>query len=241
MTLAPNTIYILGANQLSLSYYDRIIRAKAHREMRCKNVLMIDPNVHALADVDAACVIRSSYSQFVLDYLKDKSLQHPNDIFVPDHNARHVMFEVFLNLARQYSPGSHIDPSPIVLKYNTPFEHKSPDHSVLALSYATWTCPATCPEPQVCPHTGLDRNWDLMRLIQEETRDNTNQQPQTHTDVYAFECQQLLDEISYIPLTDVQTYAARLEASLINKGDRRVIIATSSHCHGILGQFTLGL
>ena len=228
-------IYILGGHKLSYSYYEKITQASDDGTLSFAHCQLIDadPDCYASDLVTHDSLIQKTNSEFILDYLKND--QNPQDILIPDHTAKHVMLQVYLDLAKKEFPDLNTAPAAIPLSLNTPFMHPSDDKSILAVSYATWTCPADCAEPAICPHTESERSWDFNKTfaeIADEIKSNK-------TALYRFACEPFLAEICHLPFKDIfsqtQSFIKSVKASTIQK----VIVATHSHCHGILGSFSI--
>ena len=103
--------------------------------------------------------------------------------------------------------------------WGLPFEAAGTEGE-LYLSAAAWTCPATCIEPAHCPVLHGPRDWDLAAIISARAV-----------------------ELGYEPVVfRVRHYAAgvatisaaALQAALGVRA-RRLLVATSSHCHAAVG------
>lgn len=211
-----NTIYILGKHRLAESYFEKITQAKAQGFLNFKHCEMIpDP-----------------YSEFILNYFDKNQNTDFEDTLVPDHTAKHVFLQVFLDVTEKKFPQLQTFPVAFKSDFTTPFLKKSDDESVWAVSYATWTCPLDCDEPEICPHIEDTRSWDfnksLTKLFLEQSTD---------TSCYRFSCARLIEEISHIPMKKIQNDIFNYLHTLEKTPPQKVIVATHSHCHGILGQF----
>ena len=106
--------------------------------------------------------------------------------------------------------------------WGLPFETPGADHS-LYLSAAAWRCPATCIEPAHCPVLHAPKDWSLADLIQERA-EALGYRPAV------FRCLHYANGVAVVPARDV-LQAARAPLA---KG-RRMLVATSSHCHAAVG------
>lgn len=219
-----NNIYILGTHTLSQSYFEKINNAKAQGSLDFKHCEMIpDP-----------------YSDFLLKYFQKNKNTNLNDTLVPDHTAKHVLLQVFLDITKKYFPNLKTELVAFKSDFTTPFLHKSEDESVWAVSYATWTCPPDCDEPAICPHIKDKRSWDFNESF---TKLFASLPDDTHA--YRFSCTRLFEEISQIPMIKIQNEISDyLEKVAGNNRSKiahplKIIVATHSHCHGILGQFEI--
>lgn len=229
-----NRIYILGAHGLAFSYYKKLAKARSSRALSCHQLVLIDPNPKAVGVKqleNGDLFIEKTYSDFVISYLQNQNGAHPDDILVPDHTAKHVMFQVFWDLVQTSFPGLTLSSKALNLNLNTPFEYKSEDGAHWALSYAKWTCPPDCDEPNICPHTKNKRTWDFNQSLSEPPLDPLTKYSQ-------FSCQQLLGEISYIPFLKIIKETSELIYGIQQNTIRAACVATHSHCHGIIGQFS---
>lgn len=213
---SPDNIYILGAHKLATSYLKKLIRAQINKELNGKNI---------------SCIPESP-ATFIIDYFASPNKQNPADVLVPDHTAKHVMLQVFMEFAKKNLPQAKVELCSLTADFQTPFLHKSDHEALWAMSYATWTCPPDCDEPAVCPHIQDTRTWDFFESLPKflET---------AKTLIYCYGCKSLFKEISYIPLQKICKDLKDFENKLKKLKIKNVIVATHSHCHGILGQFEI--
>lgn len=229
-----HTIYILGGHKLSFLYYEKILRAQTETLLTFENIYLIDADDTCYAQQnlpDKSHFIHKSPADFIYDYLTDSKSYHPQDTLIPDHTAKHVMLQAAFKWMERSLPNLKIQLTPIVSDFNPPFIYKSENDALLAVSYATWTCPPDCDEPKICPHTQSQRTWDFDREIQNKF----GSQPDTL--LLQFCCSILAYEVAQIPMMTVVKNFSELSYALQNQTHRQFIVATNSHCHGILGQF----
>jgi len=235
-----NNIYILGGHQLAYSYFEKITKAKLEGELGFENCYLVDPdpNCHATSHIsDPASLISKPYAEFIIDYVDNQNSYHPDDTLIPDHTAKHVMLQVFLKLIEDKFPNLKTKLSPFKSDFETPFVHKSENDAIWAISYATWTCPPDCDEPKICPHIEDTRTWDFNKSLEELFRATSDESRETST--HRFPCKILYAEIAQIPLTKIIKEISEFMHKMQNDPPKKVIVATHSHCHGILGQFEL--
>lgn len=227
-----HNIYILGGHALSFGYYQTLSQAIRQGKISCHQLIMIDPSTdcHAIKEGDPSAVITKSYSQFIIDYLKTPQEYHPEDVLVPDHTAKHVLLQVYLDLIQQSFPHLKVAPEPIESSFQPPFLHKSDDQSHWAMSYATWTCPVDCDEPLICPHTKGSRDWEMGQSIE-----SLHQNSQTF--LHRFACEAFVNQISKIDMTTIIQKTSEFMQSIQSDLPKTYMVATHSHCHGIVGQF----
>lgn len=211
-----NNIYILGTHALSQSYFEKIINAKTQGMLNVKHCKLIpDP-----------------YSDFILEYFKKNETADLKDTLVPDHTAKHVLLQVFLDITKKYFPNLTTEPVAFKSDFTTPFLHKSDDESVWAVSYATWMCPPDCDEPAICPHIKDKRTWDFNQSLEKLFASLPGD-----TRAYRFSCSPLVEEIAQIPMIQIQNALSDYLKNLEKNPSQKIMVATHSHCHGILGQF----
>lgn len=236
-----NNIYILGGHALSYSYFQKIQEAKKAGLIDFTNCLMIDPNSNCEARKKSQPTIQKAYSDFILEYLENATAQNPADTLIPDHTARHVMLQVYLDLVAKKFPQYKTELSPIETDAGTPFLYKSEDKACHAMSYATWTCPADCDEPQICPHIQATRTWDfdvsLKNFLDDLQKKEMNKNIRINFNRFA--CEILVYEIAQISFKNITMRAAEFVDEMKNNPPDKVVVATHSHCHGIMGQFAI--
>ncbi len=230
-----NTIYILGGHKLAYSYYEKIQLAKSQDLIDFAEIKIIDAdmNCHARQFISDTTFVHKSNAEFLCDYLLDSAQYHPSDIIIPDHTAKHVMLQAALYWIQKQFPKIKTSLSPLTSDLKAPFLHKSENDAIWAVSHATWVCPADCDEPEICPHTKSTRTWDLDREL------STACLGEPETLFLQFPCSVLVYEIAQIPMTTILTNFSQLSYELQNGTLANVVLATNSHCHGILGKLSL--
>lgn len=228
-------IYILGGHKLAYSYYEKIQLAKSQNLIDFAEIKIIDAdmNCHARQFISDTTFVHKSNAEFLYDYLLDSTHYHPADIVVPDHTAKHVMLQAALHLIQKQFPKIKTNLSPLITNLQTPFLHKSENDAISAVSHATWVCPADCDEPEICPHTKSTRTWDLDRELP------TAFSEESKTLFLQFPCSALVYEIAQIPMTTIITNFSRLAYEAQNHNLTAVVLATNSHCHGIIGKISI--
>lgn len=231
-------VYILGGHKLACSYFEKITQAKAEcalgdSPLAFSQAFLIDADSQCLAALDhTSSFIEKSPSQFILDDLFS-NFQNPDAVLVPDHTAKHVMLQACLGLVEKKFPTLKIKLSALSSSFQTPFLHKSEANAIWAMSYATWTCPADCTEPKICPHTEGPRDWDFNESLK------TLYDSLPSTCIYDFACQPLLAEIAQIPMRVIRQEMSRFIDDVQNHKAKKFLVATHSHCHGIVGSFEI--
>ena len=198
---------VIGGGASGAYAVRQLLRAVAAGRLSTDRVVVVDR--------DPRCAVSSQRDPRVTlevadwdDWLDERLALLPVEgHVVPYHWAPHL----FLNwLARQAgragaqaTRGEAPAPPPGV-----PFARASKDGD-LALSYATWICPATCIEPALCPHTRERKDWSLCADLEVAGGG-------------------VLEAIVFRCLA-ARDLMLRGTAS----GPKRYLVATSSHCHAL--------
>lgn len=234
MKPAPyDNIYILGGHKLALTYYDKLNSAKKEGHLNAKNIFCVtpDPKASAFDEMPKENIIFQKTSELIADQCHGNSLR--NDIIVPDHTAKHVFLETLMQRIKVKAPHFTTKLKPFQNSFNPPFLKKGDDSAIWAMSYATWSCPADCNEPQVCPHLDAPRTWDFDKSFEELFSTFSQKQYSIH----CFRCEPLFEEIAHIPFSKISEEMKKMDNQLERGKPFNVIVVTYSHCHAILGQF----
>lgn len=153
----------------------------------------------------------------------------PEGHLVPYHWAPHLFFDW---LARQcVRAGAVVRKGPVPeAPPGVPFARPTGDHD-LALSYATWTCPPTCIEPALCPHTRERKDWSLCGDLEAGAAGLEA--------AIVLRCLHLVYGVGTVPLSALLAARDRI-CEGARFGPRRYRIATASHCHGLAATLEVG-
>lgn len=234
-----HNIYILGGHKLACSYFEKIQEARKNHSVHFEKMYLItdDPNAECYKIYHDDQIIKLSNSEFLLNHIF-QSKHHTLDILVPDHTAKHVMLQVFMDCVKKYSQTSQVKLAPFHSSINLPFIYKSEGDAIWALSHANWTCPAYCDEPKVCPHIKAERDWEFF----EEFPKIINEDMDESTISYTYGCEAFVGEISQISMNkiinDVSGFRDKITSPNHPKA-QKIIVGTHSHCHGIIGKFVI--
>ncbi|HVQ30377.1 MAG TPA: hypothetical protein VMV21_12390 [Vicinamibacteria bacterium] len=211
---------VIGGGENGVYIVRQLARAVAAGRLATDRILVVDR--------DAACAVASHTGAGVVlevadwdDWL-DRHLAglDARAHVVPYHWAPHL----FLNwLARQANRAGAVatrGDTPAALP-GVPFARPSRDGD-LALSYATWTCPPTCIEPALCPHTRGEKSWSLCADLQGGGT----------AEALVFECLHLVFGVGTVPVAALLDAKERVLSGLAS-GPRQYRVATSSHCHAL--------
>ncbi|MCP5464475.1 MAG: hypothetical protein H7A33_05560 [Deltaproteobacteria bacterium] len=227
-------VLVLGGHKLATSYAHKITQAKSKGALFYHDLTLVDPKANCEASktkfAQDVGIKTQSYADAIAQAIKAPNL-NDEDILIPDHTAKHVLLQLYINVAKEQS-GKEPSLAKITKKPDTPFSYQSEDQTVLALSFATWTCPADCDEPAICPHTKSTRDWEMADKISDLKKILLSKESKALFHSYA--CPSFYEEICHIPLTLIRDRVAELKTHL-SKNQAPVYVATHSHCHGIVG------
>lgn len=145
---------------------------------------------------------------------------------VPYHWAPHLLLEWLRRQAER--AGLVAERGGAVPTLGLPFERGTRDGD-RALSYATWACPPSCIEPALCPHTRGAKDWSLGSDVAIA--------PAGFDAALVFRSLHLAYGVGTIPVGDV--LHARQVVLGGGDGERRYLVSTASHCHGLAAVLTV--
>ncbi|GBD10446.1 hypothetical protein HRbin23_00087 [bacterium HR23] len=154
----------------------------------------------------------------------------PDAHLVPAPFTPHLAFQ-WLAWAVQEAlgPVATITPEPTRLSPPLPFVHHHPNGQTY-ISYATWLCPVTCIEPALCPHTRGPRDWSLAPTLEAFARAHGE-----ITHCVLFPVRHLAYGIASVPAALFPQARDTLAEGFRRRGYFRALVATVSHCHGVMG------
>ncbi|MCS7207438.1 MAG: hypothetical protein NZ951_05850 [Dehalococcoidia bacterium] len=127
------------------------------------------------------------------------------------------------------APSARVMAEPLPLQPPIPFVYHAPDGQTY-VSYATWRCPPTCIEPDLCPHTRGARDWSLAPTLEAfaPSQEGVRQW-------CIFPVRHLAYGIATIPAPLFPQARDSLVQRFRQEGPVRALVATVSHCHGVVG------
>jgi hypothetical protein len=218
------TLVVIGGGPDGALYVRQLLRAAAAGRLHADRILVVDR--------DPACLAGAQWSDprvaievAAWDDWLDARLSGlgASDHLVPYHWAPHLLVGW---LARELErAGLAVRRGGGVPPRGLPFERETAQGD-RALSFATWSCPPTCIEPALCPHTRGPRDWSLAQAAAatrpEDPWDEAIVLPSLH----------LVWGVATIPVRAI--HAARDRAVLRARAGRcRWLVTTASHCHGL--------
>jgi hypothetical protein len=165
----------------------------------------------------------ADWLEFVDDYL-DRARPDTADVMVPTPVGPHLMFEWLKRRSGRHGAARQ---APLGELPPTPYASRSPDGTGY-LSFATWTCPVTCVEPAICPVTRGPKHWEMDEAVFAYARDEAGA-GRPFDDVQVFRCRPLAFGIAAWPTAQAVRVRDRLDAVR----PRRLLVATTSSCHGV--------
>jgi hypothetical protein len=222
-------IVVIGGGTIGAATVRQLRRAIAAGRLQTERVVVVDRDPACAAgrtgDPRVAVVVAewSAWLERDLDRFGE------DDHLVPYHWAPHLLLGWLESVARR--AGGEAVRGADVPPLGVPFEQATRD-SGRALSYATWTCPTTCIEPALCPHTRGPKDWSLCGDLEGSDRLAGSDER------IVFRCLHLVYGVGTVPLRDV-LHAGRRVAAAAPLGPRRYLVATSSHCHALAATLTV--
>ena len=214
---------VIGGGVDGAAYVRQLLRAVAAGKLDTDRIVVVDrdPSCAASGYGDPRVRIEAAdWSQWLGAHLGEAD---PGDHLVPYHWAPHLLLTWLEGqAARAGGRTAHREGlSERGLPYEAPT--RTGDR---ALSYAAWVCPVFCIEPALCPHTRGPKDWSLARDLELPRKEDAV------ADRIVFRCLHLVYGVGTIPAADILAARDRVVAGL-QKGRRRYLVATSSHCHAL--------
>lgn len=238
------TIVVCGGGCYGSYYVRQLARAHDAGAVEWRDLVVVDRNPecqvvreHAIAP--SLRVERAPWTEFFGEYF-ERAGKSPelsaDDAIVPSPLMPHLMFEWLRDRARARWPGRTIEPRPLPSAPNTPWERAGPDGTHY-VSFATWTCPVNCIEPELCPHTRGPRDWSMPPAIARYVKQLDHSKIPVAGPLL-FHCTHRAYGVGMIDTRDVLAADAFVE-KLGTAGAANVLIGTVSHCHGALTVLSL--
>jgi hypothetical protein len=239
------TIVVIGGGCYGSYYVRQLGRANRAGALTWERVLVVDRNPHcqvaASVDIQEASgrspvptLVTADWREFFRTYLASWSgnaSSRPTDSIVPSPLMPHLLYDWVRDRARSRWPDRAVETVPLVGKPDTPWQSDAPDGTHYA-SFATWTCPVNCIEPEICPHTRSERTWTMPKamedyVISEHAAGRPIEGP------IVFHCTHRAFGVGMIPVVSVVD-ADHFVVEKANNRPARFAVATVSHCHGAI-------
>lgn len=221
---------ILGGGCFGSFYVKQLLRGCSQLGFGRIHVVDHDPDCRARREFPEEPVFHiQDWKPFLFNYFDEQFARWRRgeeiaDHYVPPTFAPHILFELFLEKARRENPALVFRQVPLDLPIGTPVDMVLPA-GTRALSFATWTCPATCIEPPTCPHTRGPKDWDMKAYLEKHAVDET----------LIFQCRHLAMGVGTIPVQKMIDEYVKFQTLIGVPGTHRVAMATVSSCHGLIG------
>jgi hypothetical protein len=245
MTASYGTIIVIGGGCYGSYYVRQLGRANRANAITWDRVLVIDRNPDCLVSTNGELeraagqsplptLVKSDWLDFFQTYLgswADDSSSRPTDSIVPSPLMPHLLYDWVRERARERWPSRSVETVPLEGSPGTPWQSAAPDGTHYA-SFATWTCPVNCIEPEVCPHTRSDRTWTMPRAMNEYVSEEKKAGRPIEGPL-VFHCTHRAFGVGMIPVSSV-VEADRFVAQAAEGKASRFAVATVSHCHGAI-------
>lgn len=231
MQRAPRLVVISGG-AIGAGYVRQLLRAVAKGRLVTGQIVVVDrdPCCAVAAVARGEPLVRFEVADWA-EWL-DENLDGlgRDDHLVPYHWAPHLLAGWLERQVR--SRGAAAVPGGAIPPRGVPYERPTRDGG-LALSYATWTCPPTCIEPALCPHTRGPKDWSLVADLGEPRPGDAFDQrlvlPSLH---FVF-------GVATVPVAAIHAARDQVLSGLAH-GPRRYLVSTASHCHGLAQAIEVG-
>ena len=219
------TCVVIGGGPDGALYVRQLRRAMAAGRLHVERILVVDRDPACAARVEAAGEARVVFESADWQGWLAARLSglEAGDQLVPYHWAPHLLLDWLARQAEQ--AGSVVRRGGSIPARGLPFERETRQGD-RALSYATWSCPPTCIEPALCPHTRGPKDWSLAHEME------TVRPGDAWDGALVFPSFHLVWGVAAIPVGAIHAVRDRvLEAARL--GRRRWLVTTASHCHGL--------
>ncbi len=230
---------VLGGGCYGLLHVTHLLKARDRGRIAFDRIVVVDRDAtHRVAQtlgMHADIVyVQSTWETYLIRTIRSDTV-HPEDEIVPPCIGPHLALH-WLEARLREIPGWTVTRIPWDgTRLGIPFE-RSLNTGMHAVSYALWRCPATCIEPPVCPAIRAPKNWDVGTFLARHWPAWTVSGRAVDTAVL-FVSRHRAWGVATIPvrtfldaLHRVRTRLAASDSSVL-----RVLVATVSSCHGLLG------
>ena len=238
------TIVVVGGGCYGSYYVRQLLRARDAGAAAWGRLIVVDREPHcAAATHHAAGDIEleiSEWGAFFADYLVRAAADREAsrlDAIVPSPLMPHLMFDWLLERAHGRWPDRDVRQEPLLHAPGTPWQRATADGTHF-VSFAEWTCPINCIEPQRCPHTRGDRTWSLPVTARAYVQ-RARQRREPLAGPVIFHCVHRTYGVGMFDTREVlagDDLVRRVAAS----GPAAILVGTMSHCHGVFARLVVG-
>ena len=246
------TIVVIGGGCYGSWYVRQLRRARTAGAIAWERVLVIDRDAGCRVTSDlppgvngeAIELVPAAWSAFLEHWLGDLADQPDReagrrDAIVPSPLMPHLLFDWILTRARQRWPDRAMARVPLDSPPPVPWQRASPGGTHY-VSFAEWMCPVNCIEPRRCPVTRGPRDWSLPVTLRSYA-DAERVEERSLVGPLIFHCTHRAYGVGMIDVRDVlDADRAVAGATAGTSGPVRVLVGTTSHCHGALDLVTIG-
>lgn len=249
--VAFGSIVVVGGGCYGSYYVRQLRRAAQANAIRWERLLVIDRDPEcqvasalvqrgSAANNDRVEVVVSEWGAFFRQYLDDAAADRSGsqrDAIVPSPLMPHLMFEWILARARERWPDREVGTKALEVSPPTPWQ-RATEAGPHYVSFATWTCPINCIEPNICPHTRALRDWSLPNTARayvtaEQERGRMLAGP------VIFHCTHRAYGVGMFDTADVVA-GDDLVRRVAEQSAAEVLVGTMSHCHGAFERLVVG-
>jgi hypothetical protein len=222
------------------SYHARQLqKARLRKVIDAREIVIVDRDSSCRAFAEFAGLpgfrfVTASWNDFH-DLYFDRRSPATRDHIVPTPIAPHLMYDWLLR--RASGKRGKVEPVPMSSLPDTPAAFLS-DKGAGLLSFATWICPVTCIEPAVCPKTRGPKAWEMDEAVFAYAR-RMAVEGTPYDAVEVFRCRHYAWGVATFPSSRGVLAGRRIDRLVhtCGIGERRVLVATVSSCHGIANTF----
>lgn len=229
------TFHVVGGGCFGSQYVRWLLKAKSQGKVEFDRVRAIDRDRHCKlarkGPQDPSLeIVTADWIEYAAALLQRPAAETAADHWVPSPLSPHILFLAMLKAAR--AEGYRLIPAPFREHPPTPVRFELPNGN-LAISFAEWTCPVNCIEPDICPATKGPRDWDMKPALAQHFGGR-----ESEVSAQVLQCQHLVQGVGTIPWREIAEGYVRLLGDL-KRGVSRVAVATVSSCHGLIGMAEL--
>jgi hypothetical protein len=147
------------------------------------------------------------------------------------------MYEWLHARARQRWPDRVVGTGRLDATLGVPWQREAPDGTQY-VSFAEWTCPINCIEPEICPHTRGPRSWTMPEAVRTYVAEAQHAGREVAGPVI-FHCTHRVYGVGMFDTSAVVEGDAVVRKSA-STAPASVLVATVSHCHGALNILEIG-
>ncbi len=227
----------VGGGCFGSQYAHWLLRARDLGWLEFSEIRLIDRDPHCLWQQKARGSVGVQLQvQDWTDYLADYLVTHLQDSearrdhWIPSPLSPHLLLLGFLAAARRLYPQYDWALEPFRENLSIPVIFPL-DAGPLAVSFAQWQCPVNCIEPKRCPAIQQERNWDMKNAL-----DGAFAQKGEEYSWHVLQCQHLVHGVGTIPMEKIFHEFESLLQKIAEENLTKIIVATVSGCHGLIGQ-----